>query len=319
MVPDRVRARAQALGRPGTDWLDALPGVLAELSRNWSLRLGEQLAGGSTSLVLRARTAEGRSVVLKLSQPDLDLTDQAATLERAAGRGYVRLLASDLDRNALLLDGLGPSLEDLHASPEQTMTILCDTLAEAWRVPRAAGPSARPVPDKATALAEAIEESWPLLGRPCPRRVIDRALEYAERRSAAFDLERSVVAHGDPHPGNALRVLTPRPDGSPEFVFVDPDGFLDDRAYDLGVVLRDWRHQLIAADDPVGLARGYCRLLADRTGVDAEAIWEWGYLERVSTGLYALRHGAPELGRSLLTSAGPLAEVRWRDRTDPTG
>ena len=35
------------------------------------------------------------------------------------------------------------------------------------------------------------------------------------------------------------------------------------------------------------LARG--QTLATRYGVDAEAVWEWGFIERVSTGLTNLR------------------------------
>lgn len=306
ILPTAVGNRARSLGRLGEEWLADLPERLAALSRAWSLTLGEPLSGGSASLVLRAHDRDGRPVVLKIGQPDTELQDQADTLARAAGRGYARLLSHDPERNALLIEGLGPSLESLRLAPERTLETLCDVLGEAWRVPRGAGQAIRPVPDKATALAEFIAEAWPALGRPCPRPVIDRALVYAERRSAAFDLDRAVVVHGDPHPANALRSVAALRSGATGFVFVDPDGFLDDPAYDLGVVLRDWHRELAATAEPTALLRGYCRLLADRTGVPATAIWEWGYLERVSTGLYALRYGAPELGRILLASAARL-------------
>lgn len=53
--------------------------------------------------------------------------------------------------------------------------------------------------------------------------------------------------------------------------------------------------------------RSYCALLADRTAVDQRAIWEWGFLERVSTGLYVLDFGAEELGRPFLDTAELLA------------
>lgn len=35
-------------------------------------------------------------------------------------------------------------------------------------------------------------------------------------------------------------------------------------------------------------AHRYCRQIAARTGMDVAAIWEWGFLERASTGLYLL-------------------------------
>ena len=103
---------------------------------------------------------------------------------------------------------------------------------------------------------------------------MDGALRHAERRARAFDVDRRVVVHGDPHPGNALRVPAGRAGSGSGFVFVDPDGFLADPGYDLGVVLRGWCGELTAGD-PAALARRYCRLLAGRTGVEEDAVWEW--------------------------------------------
>lgn len=102
--------------------------------------------------------------------------------------------------------------------------------------------------------------------------------------------------------GNALRMSTPRPGAESGFVFVDPVGFLAEPAYDLGVMLRDWCPQLLVGDAPA-LARGYCRLFAAETDVDETAIWEWGFLERVSTGLYTMQFASPALYRPFLETA----------------
>jgi streptomycin 6-kinase len=45
------------------------------------------------------------------------------------------------------------------------------------------------------------------------------------------------------------------------------------------------------------------RLLGHLTGVDPQAIWEWGFVERVSTGLLAMQVGAEQVGRQLLKVA----------------
>ena len=51
-------------------------------------------------------------------------------------------------------------------------------------------------------------------------------------------------------------------------------------------------------------------MLAEHTGVDAQRIWEWGFLERVSTGLYLLDVvGAPDrVARPYLDSAERLVD-----------
>lgn len=308
-VQSLVRQKAHSLGALGERWLTELPGLLGDLERRWSIEVGPPLPGGTTSYVARARTREGRDAVLKVSLPAPDFAGQVRTLRLAEGRGYARLLAHDLGRHAMLQEALGPSMDRIGLAPRQQIETLCVMLRSAWRVPRAAELTVDPAAEKARALGELVARLWESLGRPCSERVVTRALTYAERRAAAFDPGRCVVVHGDPHPGNALRVVAPRAGADAGFVFVDPDGFLADPAYDLGVVLRDWCAELrgrdrVAAD---ALVRSYCALLADRTGVDGQAVWEWGFLERVSTGLFVLGFGAEELGRPFLDTAELLA------------
>nr|WP_202890034.1 aminoglycoside phosphotransferase family protein [Actinopolymorpha rutila] len=275
-----------------------LPGLVDDLARRWSITIGSPLSGGTASHVTRVRTADGQDAVLKIAIPEFDFAGQVRTIVEANGHGYVRVIAHDVDRHAMLMEALGQPLEEVDICPEDKIATLCATLRQAWQVPRPTGPSV----DPALGLIELVGTLWERLNHPCSERVVKRALTYAERRAGAFDLDRCVVAHGDPHPANTLRVLTPRPGAESGFVFVDPDGFLADPTYDLGVVLRDWSSQLLAGDAPA-LARRYCALLAGHTGLDETAIWEWGFLQRVSTGLYALSFGADEMARPYLETA----------------
>ena len=241
-----------------------------------------------------ARTAEGGDAILKIAIPEVGFADELRVLESAQGHGYVRLLAADREREALLLEVLGPPMASLALPPEQQITLLCQMLRQAWQAPRPASLVVMPDDEKAGQLARMVSRLWEELGHPCSERVVSQALRYAERRAAAFDLERCVVVHGDPHPWNALQVLAPRVGAEAGFVFVDPVGFLADPAYDLGVVLRDWCAQLLAtgtAGAAAALARRYCALLSAETGVEETAIWEWGFLERVSSGLVLPRTG----------------------------
>ncbi|WP_375431914.1 aminoglycoside phosphotransferase family protein [uncultured Friedmanniella sp.] len=290
----------RSLGEPGAAWAADLPRVLTELAARWSLSLGRPLPGGSSSYVTTARTGAGVEVVLKVSLPDPGLVQQAETLRRAEGRGYVRLLDADLDRGALLLEALGASLQTSSLGVADQLRLLADTLAEAWQ-PAAEHPEAHQ--DKARDLGDFVARAWLEQGRPCPEAVVECALAYARRRAA--DPGEPVVVHGDPHPGNLLRRSVPRPGAGTGWCFVDPDGFVTDRAYDLGVVLRDWSGRLDGPGARTKL-KGWCELLANRSGVDATPIWEWGYLERVSTGLYLRSFGADRAAAPFLRSAERL-------------
>jgi streptomycin 6-kinase len=299
-----TRHRLAALGDEGAAWTAALPELLAGLAREWSLTLERSLPGGSASFVARVRTADGRPAVVKVAVAAEGWPEQVATLARAGGRGYVRLLRSDPERRAVLLEHLGPALSRRGRTVPDQLRLLADTLAVAWQDP---DPGAVPL-DKAASLARLIQQAWDRLDRPCPVRVLDQALAYAERRSAEPHPDL-VVVHGDPHPDNLLVVPEPRAGAETGFVFVDPDGFVADRAYDLGVVLRDWSSRMQGRDARAA-AEGFCALLAECSGVDAQRIWEWGYLERVSTGLYLLDVvGAPDrMARPFLSSAERLAD-----------
>ncbi len=301
-----TRARVAALGDEGRAWVAALPGLLAGLERDWSITLGRPLPGGSGSYVARAELADGSAAVVKVAVAEAGWTDQVATLERAEGRGYVRLLSADFPRRAMLLEQLGTPLERTGWPPDRQLRCLADTLSLAWQ--DAGGVRPESGADKASGLANLIAEAWPRLGRPVPERVVGQALRYAERRAAEATTDL-VVVHGDPHPGNLLAVPQQRPGAETGYVFVDPDGFVADRAYDLGVALRDWTRWLLGPDARPTAER-FCAVLAERSGVDSQRIWEWGFLERVSTGLYLLDVvRAPEsVARPYLDSAERLAD-----------
>lgn len=296
-----VRGKALALGEAGTSWLERLPAVVAEVERRWSVTAGEPLSGGTTAYVARVTGAGGRQAVVKIGLPGPGFAREMRTVVAARGVGYVQVLEADVERNAMLLEALGPSVDRLGLSPEDQIAVLCAMLRRAWELPRDALPDEEPC-DKAADLGDGIAQFWTDLGRPCSATVIDRALTFARQLSDGFDPDSSRILHGDTAPANALQVLMPRPGAEGGFVFVDPDGFCGDPAYDVGVLLRGWSAELLAGDAPA-LAGRYCRLLAVDSGVDVEAVWAWGFLERVSTGLYLLSLGAEDLARPLLITA----------------
>jgi streptomycin 6-kinase len=69
--------------------------------------------------------------------------------------------------------------------------------------------------------------------------------------------------------------------------------------------MRDWSTVLLAASDPRRAAEARCRLLSHLTSVPTGPIWEWGFVERVSTGLLLLSVGDEE-AREVLAVAEAL-------------
>jgi streptomycin 6-kinase len=309
IVPERVRLRAEQSGHQTRQWLKDLPDLLTELEQAWELSIGQPLSGGSSAYVAPVTSASGTAII-KIAMPSLDRSysfeQELDTLLRANGRGYVRVFKFDYQRRALLLEQLELSMQDIQLEPEQAIKLLCKTLQQAWLLPPRGDQTIQASEYKAHTLAQLISELWDKLERPCPQNIVSQALEFAHRRMDAFNLKRCVVVHGDPHPANALQAPTLRAGAGSGYVFVDPQSFLCEPEYDLGVVLRDWNDELLAAADPLALAREYCQLLATETGLDEASIWEWGFIERVSSGLYLCAYSSSEHGQQFFKTAHRL-------------
>ena len=304
-VPEAVRQKALALGAEGRRWMEDLGPLIREVESEWGITVGPALGGGSESYVAVARTASGTDAVVKLEMPPYaSFAGEVGTLAAADGRGYARLLDHDERRKAMLQERLGPSLRGAGLPVRVQIELLCATLRRAWEVPAPEGlPSGA---QKARWLAGFIVATWEELGRPCTRCVIERALASAESREAAFDPAASVLVHGDAHGANALRVPGHT---QAHYKLVDPDGLLAEPAYDLAIPMREWSRELLEGD-AARLGRERCAYLARLTGVDPRAIWEWGFVERVSTGLLATRVGAHSVGKEMLD----VAEVWAADK-----
>jgi streptomycin 6-kinase len=292
-VPAVVRNKAQASG--ATPWLEALGDLVAGLERDWSIRVGAAYQDATEAYVARAALADGTPAVLKLMipRPGEHAQREITVLRLAGGQGCVRLLRAEEARGALLLERLGRSLSELGLSLQDRLEIL---VASAERVWRPAADSGLPTgADKARKLAGFIAAAWAELGRPCSERAVDHALACAARRLAAHDDERAVLVHGDVHQWNALQ-------DDIGFKLVDPDGLLAEAECDLGVLMREDPLELMDRDP-----RERSRWLARRCGLDETAIWEWGALERVSTGLLATQIGLQPVGAQMLAAADHLA------------
>lgn len=299
-----VANKAREVG--AADWLADLGGMVADLATDWDLAVGDPLTGGTEAYVTQATRGDGSPAVLKLMipRPDNDPVGQQAAahestvLQLADGYGCAQLYESDVSRGALLLERLGPSLFELGTPIAERHRIMVECAGRLWR----------PAPDaglitgaaKARWLIDHVLMQWDRLDRPCSERTIHHAIACGERRLAAHDDERSVLVHGDIHQWNTLQTGQSIDTGHK---LIDPDGLLAEPEYDLGIIMREDPIDLMAGDPSDRAAS-----LAELTGLDSAAIWEWGVVERISTGLLATSIGLQPVGSDMLAAADNIAE-----------
>ena len=289
-IPPVVREKALAVGAQA--WLEELPKLVRQVETEWRIAVGSAYPEATEAFVAEAVCEDGTPAVLKLIVPrDREAAaHEIVVLRLAGGAGCVRLLHDDVTRGALLLERLGRPLYKLELPVHERHEILVAAAEQVWRpAPEADLPTGAV---KAGWLADFVARMWDELDRPCSRRAVDHALACASRRAAAHRDDTAVLVHGDIHQWNAL-------EADEGFKLVDPDGLLAEPEYDLGILMRE---------DPLeGDLRERGRRLARRTGLDEEAIWEWGVVERVSTGLLATRVGLQPHGRDMLAAADRIA------------
>ena len=282
-------------------WLKQLDRTVYALAEKWELTLGEVLNGGTASLILEATQKDGRPAVLKLALPGNSIYTEALVLNATNGNGYVTLYDVDFEREALLLEKLGTPLSGTLKTIDEHILILCSTLRKSWVKPRLMNlPTAI---HKALEMKEMIQQKWEELDRPFSERTLHLAMEYAEARMNAFDLNTSVLTHGDAHGFNILETS----DGN--YKFVDPDGVIADKAYDLICLMRDWSDELLAGN-VLDRLRKRCTWLTELTGAEEIAIWQWGYLGRLVIGLTLMEIGKEDEGRKTLKVSDEISHHR---------
>ena len=272
--------------------------VVRGVCREWGLTVESWLEGGAGTPPLAVSRTDGSAAVLKIAEPGA-LDAAVRVLTAGDGHGYARVLAWDTDRGALLLERLGHDLWTETSALGGQGQVLVPLLQQAWRVPMHCG---RPFQSKASGLLAILADLGPRYGAQHSDALVV-ATEYAEGLAASERAE--VVCHGDPHAGNVLR----RGEG---WALIDPDGFVGERAYDLGVVIRNACSEIADAEAVQAgagrrMLRDECRRLAELASADPERVWRWGFVERVTTGLYLRWHGRARESATFLDTATLLA------------
>lgn len=298
---------ALAYARPwsGQDWagpiLERFPDSLRRAVDRWGLSIERAHLDGVGLPVLEVRRG-GEPAAVKFDDAGTDLEQQVRVMSAADGRGYCRVLDHDLEIGAALLERLGPSLATTTPEGLAQVDVLTGLLEQAWDLPLSVAQDEEPGEKAHHLLAlittELAESGW----TERHTLVLDRAEQLANALAADPSLDR-VVAHGDAHSLNVLQ--RPATDG---YAFIDPDGFLCEREYDAGVVLRDLMNEL--EQQGPGRARRWHEeqvdRVSDRLGLDPDRVGAWSFTERCTTGIWLHRLGYADEGERWLRSAALL-------------
>src|SRR5688572_9963374 len=92
----------------GAAWLETLPDLLDEYARRWSIRVLPHFANLSYNYVAPAVRADGSPAVFKIGVPRDEIRTEIEALCSYGGSGAARVLESDPDGGAMLIERLTP-------------------------------------------------------------------------------------------------------------------------------------------------------------------------------------------------------------------
>jgi streptomycin 6-kinase len=242
-----------------TAWLDRLPATVESLSQQWSFTLGSVYENASCAWVASVTCADDSPAVLKLGFSHMEGRDEAHGLRFWNGEPTARLVRSDDELGAMLLERCEPGTS-LRERPESEQNqVIANLLHRLWRTPNASHPF-RPLSAQLEYWsAETIEatEEW-----PDAELVRDGLRLFAELPRTAPE---EVLLATDLHAGNVLRAQRQ------PWLVIDPKPFVGDPAYDLTQHLFNCSASL--RSDPHGTIDRF----ADQVGIDQERVRLWTF------------------------------------------
>jgi streptomycin 6-kinase len=268
-IPAFLQQHVLQFGDEGTRWLARLPLRIAELEREWGFRVGPAFDhGGAVSWVAPVELSDGSEAVLKIGLPHDDARFEAEALRFLDGRGAVCLLQASEDGFSLLLERCLPGTDLWSLGEEEGNAVACRMLARMWREPDPGAPF--------MSLSDFVAQWWDDLPR------ITATAEYegevvaeavARGRELAASQLRSVLLHGDFHPGNVLAAQRE------PWLIIDPKPLVGEPAYDLAQLLYNRARFLIQSNDAVADLRQQIDRFAADLGLSPARIAGWAFVK----------------------------------------
>jgi streptomycin 6-kinase len=244
----------------------ALPEVVAELSRRWSLEVERPYQpGGCASWVAPALDGAGDWVVLKVGWRHDEAEHEADGLRAWRGEGTVRLIDALLfeDTSALLLERCEPgtALSNVLPALDQDV-VVAGLLRRLWIEPPPGHPF-RTLPCMCDRWADEFEQKY---AASDPRLRLDPGLARAGIelfRALPRTADRTVLLYTDLHPQNILAARRE------PWLAIDPKPYVGDPTYD--ALQHMLNHPGRLATDPTGFVTRMAKLL----DLDPSRLREW--------------------------------------------
>lgn len=263
----------------GPLWVSELPDLVAELAERWCLEVGAPVASLTYNWVAPASRSDGTRAMLKLGLPGSDIRHELAALRVFGGRGMARLLESDIERHAMLLERLEPgTMLDTVADDDEATRIAAGVMRSLW-VPPQEEHSFPTAEDWSRGFQRHRARFDGGVG-PLPRRLFEEA-ETLYRELLASQAA-PMLLHGDLHHMNILQAQRA------PWLAIDPKGLVGEPAYETGALLRNPIPQVFDYPNQISMTEYRVAILAEELGFERARIRGWGLAQAVLSACWSI-------------------------------
>ena len=265
MIPAPLSNRISAVwGEEGQEWLARFPEILAEITADWNLKDLRPFENLSYNFVAAA-TRDGEPVALKLGVPREEMATEALALQVFDGRKAARLLRTDHEKGAILIERLKPGAsmwsEWSPKTDDAQTEMAARTMIEMLRPPSLGFPTTK---DWFEALTR-YQSKYGTTG-PLPHDLIAKAISATRELHASNTDQR--LLHGDFHHDNILL-------SGDEWKVIDPKGIIGPREFEIGAWIRNPCDRILKEDPEYHLLDRRLNIFAEITNLDLQCIRAW--------------------------------------------
>jgi streptomycin 6-kinase len=273
VLPEDLKSRiVSTWGDNGKEWINRFPSILEKCVAQWSLSLDTPMPDASYNYVVSARLKNNEPVILKVGVPNPELETEIEALNYFNGNHCVRLLKSDRQLGALLLQLLSPGKSLVQIKNNAEATEIAGHIMASLPSP-VSGSHAFPAVAKWAKAFDRIKKQYGHSSCPLPFAKIDRAEQLF------LDLNKSTkqhrLLHGDLHHTNILF------DDNAGWIAIDPKGVIGDPAYESARFLHNPIPGFLSMDNPKKITEERIDLLSGMLHEAPERLLAWGFFNTV--------------------------------------
>ncbi|MCP5099828.1 MAG: phosphotransferase [Chloroflexi bacterium] len=259
-------------GEQGQAWIANLPSLMATLAEKWQIEVETAVDDLSYNFVATAKLKDNTPAILKVGVPNPELFTEMDALAVFNGNGAVKLLATDKDNGAMLMERVLPGTQLTSITDDDTATYIAANAMQTLWQPEPAEHTFRTVAYLASGL-QRLRAQFDGDTGPLPAHLVTLAETMFDKLLQTA--ETAVLLHGDCHHMNILDA------GGGNWKIIDPKGVIGEPAYEPAQFLMNPIPTFLSQPNPQQRIANRATIFANQLNLNRDRILAWAFCKAI--------------------------------------